>query len=203
LYLPHLLPPVQNKLRIIGGQWRSRCIYFPDAPGLRPTPGRVRETLFNWLQYDIVGSHCLDLYAGSGALGLEAASRGAAKVVQVESHSSVCHALRHNISVLAADKVQLVQQDVLVFLTTKSHQTFNIVFLDPPFSHGLVIQTCRLLENNHWLQPFAKVYIETERTLRLSGLPNNWRSLKYKTAGEVAYYLLERLPPASEPHLQP
>ncbi|WP_394754364.1 16S rRNA (guanine(966)-N(2))-methyltransferase RsmD [Crenothrix sp.] len=182
---------MQNKLRIIGGQWRSRIITFADAPDLRPTPGRVRETLFNWLQYDIIGRTCLDLYAGSGALGFEAASRGAKSVVQVESNPQACQTLRQNAAALLANQVSSVQADVLAFLAGKA-EGFDVVFIDPPFAQNKVFETCQALENNGWLTAHAKIYVETERALMLNDLPTNWQLLKHKTAGEVAYHLFER-----------
>lgn len=187
-----LLPKTQNKLRIVGGLWRSRNITFVDAPGLRPTPARVRETLFNWLQFDIVGSACLDLYAGSGALGFEAASRGAKPVVQVESNPAVCQLLTQNTTTLLAYQIKVVNTDVLRFLSGTA-EGFDIVFLDPPFGQDLVLDTCHALENKGWLKPCAKIYVETERTLKLSNLPQSWQLLRHKIAGEVAYYLFERL----------
>jgi 16S rRNA (guanine966-N2)-methyltransferase len=203
---------VKNKLRIIGGDWRSRQLTFVDAPGLRPTPARVRETVFNWLQYEIVGKQCLDLYSGSGALGFEAASRGAKSVVQVESNAEACRSLKDNAVALSASQITIVQSDVLRYLAGEA-QAFDVVFLDPPFGLNLVVQTCRLLEDNGWLAKQAKIYVETERhfdwscrailpgTLRvnanslpanLSGMPENWRQLKSKSAGEVGYHLFER-----------
>ncbi|SJM92236.1 16S rRNA (guanine(966)-N(2))-methyltransferase RsmD [Crenothrix polyspora] len=182
---------MQNKLRIIGGAWRSRNITFSDAPGLRPTPARVRETLFNWLHYDIAGKTCLDLYAGSGALGFEAASRGAKSVVLVESNAQVCLSLKNNVAMLSAQQISIAQTEVSRFLAATA-QGFDVVFIDPPFTKDLVPTTCLTLENNGWLNPHAKIYIETERSLTLSGLPANWQVLKHKTAGEVAYQLFER-----------
>jgi 16S rRNA (guanine966-N2)-methyltransferase len=182
---------MHNKLRIIGGNWRSRTILFADAPGLRPTPGRVRETLFNWLQYNIVGKNCLDLYAGSGALGFEAASRGAKSVVQVENNAQACLSLRQNTTALSAHQVKNVQADVLAFLAGAA-AAFDVVFIDPPFTKAMAVETCLALENNGWLNPQAKIYVETERTLTLAGLPNNWRLLKHKITGEVACHLFER-----------
>ncbi len=200
---------MKNKLRIIGGDWRSRQLNFVDAPGLRPTPARVRETVFNWLQYEIVGKRCLDLYAGSGALGFEAASRGAQSVVLLESNAQACRCLKDNATVLSAGQISIVQSDVLRYLAGEAH-VFDVVFLDPPFGLDLVVPTCQLLEQNGWLAKQAKIYVETERhfdwscrtslsgTLQtgnpadLSGIPENWRQLKSKTAGEVGYHLFER-----------
>jgi len=182
---------MSNKLRIIGGDWRSRCISFIDTPGLRPTPARVRETVFNWLRNDIIGSHCLDLYAGSGALGFEAASREAKSVVQVENNSLACKALQDNATMLAATQIKTIQSDVFQYLTGAA-QEFDVVFIDPPFAMDLVVQTCLLLETKDWLSKHAKIYVETESTLTLTGMPKNWRLLKSKVTGEVGYHLFER-----------
>lgn len=182
-----------NQLRIIGGEWRSRLISFPDIPGLRPTPNRVRETLFNWLQYDIPGSRCLDLYAGSGALGFEAASRGAKEVVQVEQDTNVCKALRENAAKLKASQISSIHADVLHFLTATKPEPFEIVFLDPPFGLNLVSQTCRLLENHNWLSDHALIYIEMESDKKQrDDFPVSWVCKKSKQAGEVSYQLFER-----------
>lgn len=182
---------MKNELRIIGGIWRSRKIRFPDAPLLRPTPARVRETLFNWLGQDLSGLSCLDLYAGSGALGFEAASRGAKRVVMVEQSAVVCQALRHTAETLDAEQVQLIQQPVLAYLETAS-QTFDIVFVDPPYRQALPVPVCRALEARGWLAASARIYIETERDAVLSGLPENWAVLRNKQAGDVAYALFRR-----------
>jgi 16S rRNA (guanine966-N2)-methyltransferase len=181
---------LQNKLRIIGGEWRSRQINFCDAPGLRPTPARVRETLFNWLQYDIPSSRCLDLYSGSGALGFEAASRGALAVVQVESNSVACRALKENAIKLAATQIKIVQSDVFRFLAENNAEPFDIIFLDPPFAMNLAAQTCHWLEDKGWLSQGAKIYVEADSKQNfLDELPENWQLLKSKTAGDIAYRL--------------
>ena len=190
---------MQNKLSIIGGNWRSRKISFEDADGLRPTPARVRETLFNWLQYDILGSRCLDLYAGSGALSFEAASRGAKLVMQVENNPIACRCLKANAITLGAEQLKIVQADTFRYLAGDA-QVFDIVFIDPPFNLNLAAQTCQWLEDKGWLAPYAKIYVETERTnidtqgvFQLQEIPENWRLLKQKTAGEVMYHLFERV----------
>jgi len=182
---------VSNKLRIIGGGWRSRQISFDDAPGLRPTPGRVRETLFNWLQADVPNSRCLDLYAGSGALGFEAASRGAKSVIQVENNPKTSQKLVENCRALGGSQIEVIQQDVIRYLQSGGEQ-FDLVFLDPPFGMGLVQESCRLLTDGEWLADFAKIYIESERHLVLNHVPAGWRLLKQGTAGEVAFYLFQR-----------
>ena len=178
----------RGALKIIGGQWRSRQIDVIDAEGLRPTPNRVRETLFNWLQADVFNSRCLDLFAGSGALSFEAASRGAKNVVQIENNVAACGALKANAEKLGATHVHTVQSDALTYLAKPPPHQFDVVFIDPPFGLDLVVQSCELLEKNLWIAPYAKIYIETETTLKLE-LPESWQLLKSKVAGEVAYSL--------------
>ena len=182
---------MKNELRIIGGVWRSRKIRFPDAPNLRPTPDRVRETLFNWLRQDLERLTCLDLFAGSGALGFEAASRGAARVVQVDSNAGACLALKQNGALLDAKVVEVVQADVSRFLSGPAH-AFDIVFLDPPFHQGMVGPCCRRLEEGGWLTEHARIYIETEKGLALEDLPGNWHIQRQKQAGGVGYHLYQR-----------
>lgn len=182
---------MRSKLRIIGGQWRSRQLFFEELPGLRPTPARVRETLFNWLQHDVISSRCLDLYAGSGSLGVEAASRGAKAVVQVEHDAQACRQLKANTVKLEADNIKIVQQEVFRFLAGDA-DPFDLVFLDPPFGKQLAEQTCHWLEDKGWLSDQAKIYVEVEKKLELQSMPAGWRELKHKVAGEVAYYLFQR-----------
>ncbi len=178
-------------LRIIGGRWRSRKLTFPDRPGLRPTPDRVRETLFNWLQADLPGSHCLDLFAGSGALGLEAASRGAADVLMLEHDAQAASALAGNIDVLAAAQSNVLQRDTIAFLRagrTSSTPRFDIVFIDPPYQSGLAEPCCALLEQGDWLAAKAKIYLECEAASALV-VPQRWQLIKQKRAGQVDYHL--------------
>lgn len=175
---------LKNQVRIIGGQWKRRMLSFPDSEGLRPTPDRVRETLFNWLGQDCSGWHCLDLFAGSGALGFEAASRGAARVVMVERERGVAQALTENVRLLKAQAVvQLVQQDALGFLG-QCRETFDVVFLDPPFATDLLAQVLPLLRPR--LGPDALVYAETAAWPDLTG----WTLLREGKAGVVHYGLL-------------
>jgi 16S rRNA (guanine966-N2)-methyltransferase len=181
---------VQNQLRIIGGLWRGRKFTFASLPGLRPTPDRVRETLFNWLSPDIRGSRCLDLYAGSGALGLEAASRGAARVVLVDAAREVVTSLRAQVATLNAGQVEIVQADAQQWLRGPA-ETFDIVFLDPPFTAGLLAGTMQLLETNGWLAPDAFIYIEAGKGVSLE-LPPGWDVYREKTAGQVEYRLIKR-----------
>lgn len=179
-----------SKLRIIGGEWRSRQIVFEDAPGLRPTSARVRETLFNWLHSDIANSRCLDLFAGSGALGFEAASRGAKQVVLVENNPKTCQKLRENSAVLKAEQIKVVQMEVTGFIGQCQDQ-YDLIFLDPPFGLGLVGPICQQLQQAGMLTPYGKIYLETERQLKLQSLPDNWLQLKDKVAGEVRYSLYQ------------
>lgn len=179
-----------GSLRIIGGDWRSRKLPVADVPGLRPTPDRVRETLFNWLQNDIAGARCLDVFAGSGALGFEAASRGAREVVMLEMDRLAAKVLADNIRLLQASNIRLQQTDAMQWLNNKG-EGFDIVFIDPPYSSELQAQTCRLLEQQHWLNDNAFIYLELSSQQALPELPQNWQILKGKKAGEVGYYLIQ------------
>lgn len=181
---------MSNKVKIIAGEWRGRNLAFPNIEGLRPTPVRVRETLFNWLQYDVLGSQCLDLYAGSGALGFEAASRGAKNVVLLDDNAQVCRQLKANADMLNASQIKIVQNETFRYLSGDA-QSFNLVFLDPPFGKGLALQTLHWLEDKGWLSSAAKVYMEVERNLDLTDILNGWTLLKNKQAGMVMYCLFE------------
>lgn len=181
-----------NQLRIIGGEWRGRKLRFPDAPNLRPTPDRVRETIFNWLMPVIHGARCLDLFAGSGALGLEALSRGAAFTTFVDSHNKATQALQGHLDLLAANnKAEVIQMDSVKFLN-KAAQAYNLVFLDPPYHLDFMGKVVPLLEENNWLTENAMLYLEIEKRQSLPELPANWQKLKEKTAGEVNYFLFQR-----------
>lgn len=180
-----------GKLRIIGGQWRSRRLPVLEQPGLRPTPDRIRETLFNWLQSEIPGARCLDLFAGSGALGFEAASRGAAEVVLVEQAAAACQVLQGNIKLLQAENIRLLSLDAMQFLQVPG-QPFNVVFLDPPYASELLADCCQLLEQKQWLAEDASIYIELSSGDDLPPLPDNWHIIRGKKAGQVGYYLAKR-----------
>jgi 16S rRNA (guanine966-N2)-methyltransferase len=182
----------RNRLRIIGGEWRSRVVSFADIPDIRPTPDRIRETLFNWLQAPIVGAKCLDLFAGSGVLSFEALSRGAASVLALELDPKAAAAIRTNASQLKTADLQLIQKNALDWLLTNSHdQQFDVVFVDPPFAAGLYETCCRSLQHNGWLAPAARVYIEANQPLDLLALPEEWRLVRQKRAGAVHYGLCE------------
>ncbi len=179
----------RNSVRIIGGGWRGRRISFPDVPGLRPTPDRVRETLFNWLQHDVAGARCLDLFAGSGALGLEALSRGAKELVFVEQSVAASRALQEQLVRLGGERRgQVVEMGAARYLRG-AQPPFDIVFLDPPFGRDALAQYIPLLDSGHWLKPGSWVYLEDEKTAGAPVLPAHWELLKSKSAGEVGYYL--------------
>ena len=178
-------------LRIIGGSWRGRRLRFPAAALIRPTPDRVRETLFNWLGARIVGARCLDLFAGSGALGLEALSRGAAHVTFVERDPAAVRELRARLTEWGARDAQVERGDALAFLARSGHP-FDIAFLDPPFASGLLAQAAALLEGHGWLRDAALIYVECGAREGVPPLPPRWVSLKAKRAGEVGYHLYAR-----------
>ena len=179
-----------KKIRIIGGRWRSRQIAVPDLPGVRPTPNRVRETLFNWLQNDIVDAVCLDAYAGSGALGLEALSRGAKAVTLVESDRLVLQQLRMTLKQLQAESVQLVAGDFMV-VTLHASAPFDLVFLDPPFHRDALTLACKHLVAQNWLAPQAKIYVEHAADEVDPLVPETWVQLKRSVAGDVVYSLYQ------------
>lgn len=179
-----------GSVRIIGGSCRGRRLSFPDLPGLRPTGDRIRETLFNWLQPQLPGARCLDLFAGSGALGLEAASRGAGQVLMLDSSPAVIRQLQAHVELLGLEQVQVVRADALAWLQQSPPAPFDIVFLDPPFGAGLIAPCCQRLADGGWLQAGARLYIETAVAESLPGLPSNWQLLREKRAGQVVYYLV-------------
>jgi 16S rRNA (guanine966-N2)-methyltransferase len=179
-------------IRIIGGAWRGRRFRFADVPDIRPTPDRVRETLFNWLGSRVIGARCLDLFAGSGALGLEALSRGAASAVLLDQNTIVTRALVALIAELNAQGARVEREDALRFLSRGAPERFDIVFLDPPFAAGLLAKVAGLLEQKGWLAPDALLYVESAARDPLPPLPENWQLLKAKKAGEVGYHLFAR-----------
>jgi 16S rRNA (guanine966-N2)-methyltransferase len=180
-----------GQIRLIGGLWRGRKLPVLDSEGLRPTTDRVKETLFNWLMFDVRGCRCLDLFAGSGSLGFEALSRGAAEVVLVEKDPRVARQLQHNLASLPGARGQVLNTDALAMLQAAA-TPFDLVFLDPPFHRELLAETCRLLEQGGWLADDAKLYIEREQGSQALSLPANWRLLKDKQAGQVCYQLYQR-----------
>jgi 16S rRNA (guanine966-N2)-methyltransferase len=180
-----------GRLRIVAGNWRSRLLDIAHVEGLRPTSQRIRETLFNWLAPQIHGARCLDLYAGTGALGLEALSRGAASAVFVETHRVAAQQLKENVEQLKADTATVLHQDALEYLYSKPDRKFDIVFLDPPFAADLLDETCRLLAHKELLAEGALVYLEQDRSKAEPQLPDGWQVQKNKTAGNVRYMLVQ------------
>jgi 16S rRNA (guanine966-N2)-methyltransferase len=178
-----------NRVRIIGGKWRSRIVKFPPAAQLRPTPDCVRETVFNWLGQRLDGMACLDLFAGSGALGFEAMSRGAEHVVMVESDRAVARALRESAKTLEAEGLEVLDGDALAYLK-RSTETFDVVFVDPPYASELAMKALRLLPAH--LNPGARVYVESSTPL---SPPPPWRALREDRAGAVRYALFEHANP--------
>ena len=177
-----------NTIRIIGGRWRSRIIAFPDSEDLRPTPDRVRETLFNWLGQTLPGLACLDLFAGSGALGFESLSRGAASVVMVENDPRILKALHDNARKLGAANLTIVRGDALEFARCTPLR-FDVVFVDPPYRSGLHAPALTLVRD--LLNAGSRVYVEMGAAVEHSA---GWMVLKQARAGAVRFYLLGRQP---------
>ena len=175
----------RNRVRIIGGRWRSRVIRFPPAAQLRPTPDRVRETLFNWLGQRLDGLACLDLFAGSGALGFEALSRGAERVVMVENDRGIAAALRESAKLLEAEGTDIVVADAMAYLE-RTAERFDVVFLDPPYASDLAAKAMARLAPH--LNAGARVYAESAEALKL---PAPWKALREDRAGAVRYGLYE------------
>jgi 16S rRNA (guanine966-N2)-methyltransferase len=186
-------PAGLNSVRIIGGSWRGRRVHFPDSPGLRPTPDRVRETLFNWLQHSIAGTRCLDLFAGSGALGLEALSRGAREVVFVEQAFAPAQMLAEELKRfeggdLGGSRGRIVQMSAERFLAAPG-EPFDVIFLDPPFGLDAVPEYVRLIDAGGWAASGGWIYLESARSAGPPAMPPHWSLLKSKSAGEVGYHL--------------
>jgi 16S rRNA (guanine966-N2)-methyltransferase len=187
--------PTSGSLRVIGGKWRSRKLTFPAAPGLRPTADRIRETLFNWLQNDVDLASCLDLFAGSGACGIEALSRGAARSVFVESNAAATRAIQDSLQALDCKQGTVVRRDVLDWLRSRPPEYqggFDLVFIDPPYATDLQLDTAIQLENSGVLKARARIYIESDKELDLQAFPATWENVRHKKAGIVHYYLFNR-----------
>ncbi len=179
-----------GRLRIVAGNWRSRLLDIADVPGLRPTSERIRETLFNWLASKIAGARCLDLFAGTGALGLEALSRGAAEALFVEKSRAAVQTLRSNIELLGADTATVHNADAREFLRGETGE-FDVVFLDPPFAADMLDDLCRLLDEVSILADGALIYIEEDRARPEAKLPADWQIVKSNSAGNVRYSLAQ------------
>lgn len=180
---------MKQSIRIIGGNYRGKKLSFADVEGLRPTPDRVRETLFNWLMHDIRDARCLDAFAGSGALGFEAFSRGAAKVVLVEKNPKACQCLEKNVQQFQSDQLALLKMDVCSYLA-ESKEVFDIIFLDPPFSSNLMEQSIKGIETSQRLRTKGLLYTESGHPLSLD--ETLWEPLKFKRAGQVYYALFQK-----------
>ncbi|MBL4869210.1 MAG: 16S rRNA (guanine(966)-N(2))-methyltransferase RsmD [Pseudomonadales bacterium] len=194
----------EHRLRIIGGEWRGRRIEFAAVDGLRPTGDRIRETLFNWLMAVTPGAHCLDLFAGSGALSFEALSRGAESVTLIDQSAKVTNAIKTQLNLLNCNNAKIINQNGLKWLEQQpaDPQQFDIVFLDPPFHKNLLQQSLLLLEEKKLLKPDAMIYIESEVELD-TGLENipppNWVLHRLKITGQVSYSLYKRESDISAP----
>lgn len=180
----------RNRLRIIGGDWRGRRLEFANTAGIRPTPDRVRETLFNWLQTSIIGARCLDMFAGSGALGLEALSRGAGQLVFVEQSPAAVSSIRENLAALDA-RAQVFEGDAFDFLRGNT-DTFDVVFVDPPFGEGLQGKAIKALSAGHALADNARIYLESGPGELEQALPPDFVLLRRGRAGRVEFGLAAR-----------
>jgi 16S rRNA (guanine966-N2)-methyltransferase len=181
-----------NEVRIIAGQWRGRKLRFPAGTTIRPTPDRVRETLFNWLAPHIRGSQVLDLFAGSGALGVEALSRGARAATFVESDARCVESLRAQLAQFGAEGAEVLRADAMAWLAKPAVTPFDIVFVDPPFAAGVWSSVCARLERGGFLAAEAFIYLETPRDIMLDSLPRHWLPWREGKAGDVGYHLLRR-----------
>ena len=178
-----------GQLRIIAGEWRGRKLPIADLPGLRPTSDRIRETVFNWLNMYIHGACVLDCFSGSGALSLEALSRGAASAIMLEKATPAAQTLNRNLSTLKVNNTQVINTDSLQWLQKPAPKTFDIIFLDPPFRMNMLEQVCTLLETNGYLHKNSLIYIEVEKELTPLPTPASWQPLKSKTGGQVCFSL--------------
>lgn len=181
-------------VRIIGGTWRGRKLPVPSTSDtLRPTPDRVRETLFNWLQFEVPGRRCLDLFAGSGALGFEALSRGASFVTFVETDPEAARSLEASLARLRCDRARVVRSDAFQFLRSDPHRApCDIVFLDPPWRERWLARACAALEQGGWLTSGSWIYLEDAAEHGPPAMPDGWSLLRSKKAGDVGYHLARR-----------
>lgn len=185
----------RGQIRIIGGKWRGRKLKVPEVIDLRPTPDRVRETVFNWLAAILPGAYCLDLFAGSGALGFEALSRGATQVVMIDQSLAAVRLLKEESIVLGADNAKIYQARLpqeLFTVLPEAGSPFDVVFLDPPYQQDLLLPFSRLLEEKGLLADPAYLYLESDKNLNQAELPLGWQLIKAKKAGQVNYYLVKR-----------
>ncbi|MBI2802425.1 MAG: 16S rRNA (guanine(966)-N(2))-methyltransferase RsmD [Gammaproteobacteria bacterium] len=181
-------PP--GKVRIIGGQWRRRWLPVTAVDAVRPTPDRVRETLFNWLQPYLAGARCLDLFAGTGVLGFEAVSRGAAQAMLIENDAQTAATLRAQVAAFKTTSVEVLNMDARSYLSATLPRVYDIVFLDPPFDSPLLTATLSLLEAG-WLHPEALIYIESARAANAVTLPSGWRMMHAGQTRQIRYGLAQ------------
>ncbi len=181
-----------GEVRVIAGLWRGRKLPVLNAEGLRPTTDRVKETLFNWLMMDVANARCLDCFAGSGSLGIEALSRQAQAVIFLEKFANAAQQLKKNLASLKTDKGTVINTDTLTYLSQKnSTEPFKIIFIDPPFHHNFVPHVLTLLQQNNWLAENALIYVETEKNHPPLLLAENWQIIKEKSAGIVTSRLIQ------------
>ena len=184
----------ENSVRIISGKYKSRKITFPSQSEVRPTGNRIRESLFNWIQLEITNSRCLDLFAGSGALGIEALSRGAAIATFIESNREAAFYIKKNLKNLGAINSELIIAEATSWLKcSKDIDPFDIVFLDPPFKANLMFDCFQLLESNNMIADNGSIYIEAETEFKEEILPESWRLSHKNQAGKVFYYLYKKI----------
>lgn len=176
-------------VRIISGQWRGRKLPVADVIGLRPTTDRVKETLFNWLMHDVADSTVLDCFSGSGALAFEAISRYAGYATLIEKDPAQAKRLQGLLASLNVSQANVINSDCLRYLAQPASRQYQIVLVDPPFRQNLALPCCQLLEQQGWLSPNALIYLEAEKELPLTDMPANWKLLKEKVAGQLAYRL--------------
>lgn len=181
-----------GQFRIIAGEWRGRKLPIADLPGLRPTSDRVRETVFNWISMYVPGAKVLDCFSGSGALALEALSRGATSATMLEKAGAAAQTLKSNLNTLKSSKGHVINTDSLTWLQQKAPHSFDLIFLDPPFRMGLLEETCTLLEENGYVDENSLIYIEVEKELSPVPVSENWQMLKSKAAGQTSFMLWSR-----------
>lgn len=185
-------PKAMGEVRVIAGLWRGRKLPVLNAEGLRPTTDRVKETLFNWLMMDVANARCLDCFAGSGSLGIEALSRQAQAVVFLEKFTTAAQQLKKNLTHLKTEKGTVVNVDALTYLAQKNQgKPFDLFFIDPPFHHQFVPQILPLLQQNNWLAETALIYVETEKNHPPLSLADNWQVMKEKSMGMVTSRLIQ------------
>ncbi len=183
-------------VRIIAGEFRSRKLPVVEVAGLRPTTDRIRETLFNWLQHSTVSAHCLDMYAGTGALGFEAASRGAAKVVMIEQDRNAFSGLHQSVELLKTEKVELINTNALTWLEggiETAELEFDIIFVDPPFDQNLALKSLEKLMCSSCIKSGTLIYLEENAQADQITLPETLEIIKQAKAGQVKYSLLKLL----------